>query len=936
VHAVTEAVMGRGNIQLKVDPLIMLMTMAAAVTNALTMRRDGFDDARVKLESLLAEMVRCIFNSGRPEAFEQFFCLVGSCNSDYHMNFLSSMFTPPPGLLFLDAFELALRSFCTYPRVAGCVRRFDFSRWMVSNPIPDPSALNRAQEILIRMFCCTPDVKNYLTDFIRTSLAHILGKSDFSQLLFFLQTAFRYSLPANPTVCTVCCLSSAIWSATKAFPWDSLDCEPRAIVLQTLADSFDEAKRSGQSFIMSRVTDLVAPLGDILASLGPKRSIPREGALMVSEKAMKLFSLLYADLNDIPWSVEDKQAELNARHVLKSIFSVIGCCARCACDPETSFFVMQNIWQLLTDDQNGVVGKHSLEVESPPPHIQHVVLEGMGFALPWHLWCLRSEDLARIRDNLMVGGSRPLIRNMVNDTLLIITTSVCRSDAPAATDMALNRSCEDVLILSWCVAQSFQFCQNLTLCKQLEASFADSVANLGLPRLSMEQLGSLTTMVSEVFQSRAANNTPGPKSPISFLLCMIASASGIIYRNTTSIACNLVAITPNCNIERVNFCLSVFNNILKCLPPEPEPLEQAAGQTAIKAFFSAMTRIAAREQAAAASQDLPPATLRTIANNAFEQMAVPLITGALGLSVPGRIGQATEAAVNQCLVEDVKMEGGTNFLRALTRASFDPQVPMDRLVRLSSVAVDKHFEVSDDWGAVATALAVTPERFSDFMTECAVKEAIPLLQLAWLTNKNAFGELPCGLWLAWLDTMNSSVGECNDVYYVLLIVGALSGAMPPDCASFESTQPYAEHLTQLMGRLDNMHNDKANRLARFLHLTSSKPYTVALQLFASAISQLIQACFYTDDVKRTFVRVQTSNPRPAKNQVQSHTRAFVKHTTSSAVTKQYDKQVMATLGANVSKFMEDPSLTYHSWPNLVNMLVRTIWPNSKILARLCG
>jgi len=720
----------------------------------------------------------------------------------------------------------------------------------------------------------------------------------------------------------------------------TLDYDQRSIIIQTIIDCFSEAKQTqNPATLMSRSKELVIPLNSILTALQPEAGIPREVAFMLSERATNLFTFLFecSDHNNLPWSADDTNAENNSREVMKSIFQFIGSCAKRATDSETSYFLLQNIWQLLTDDDVGSLGRNAHQVEFPPPHIQNVLLQVMGSALPWNLWCPQASDLARIRGILSAGQPRYLIRKDLNDAFLTILTSVTRNDAPAAPAMAQSRSFDDTLSLSWCLLQSFAHCQNSALCKQLESTFADSVNNLALYRLPMEYLTQVTTWISSLFNERAMDNNCECTSPMSYLLCLLVSSSGIIYPNLMFCACDAVSLTDQCTRDRINYCVTQFNDALRFVNPPPKSAEQTVARTAMKALLAGMTRVAKREEAFAASQDMVTATFT---NGVFEQMSVPLLVCGLGRTVSGSIHEATDGVVRECLAEDSLLGSPTNFMRALTRATSysmptDGQVQLSPLVALATASADAYFVRSREWEPLISAYAVPPERLNEFMQESARIGSVQLLHIIWQICRKG-GRFPLELWLSWVDSLEPTLSREKETLYVLLLVDAVSAGVPPASADFASTKPSADYLLQLLERLDSMHNDKANRVARFLHLTGKKPYSERLQLFASVVSQFVQTCLFTDKSKQTLVRVQPENPRSSTKDVEKQNKAFVKTATSSAFLKVFKKEDMVQFGEGVTAIITNTICCIRDLPKIIGLLFRVLWPSVNLLAEVRG
>jgi len=942
VHTVIDAVLaeaGQGGHHSNVFPLLVLMTstISSMLENE---KNNGFDPVRIKLEELLADMVRAMFSCGHSDAFDEFLGIVKGCRASHQLSFLSALYLPPPGIPFLEQLLKALLAFGSSRNLGGVIRRFDFSQWLILDPMPSDEDIDRAIEILLRSFCCVAGASSNLTDYISSSLGTILGNNGLNHLLYFMELAFRFTLPTSRKECSECCLTASVWSAVNQFDWKSLDYDQRTIIIQTIIDGFNAAKQTqNQATLMSRSKELVRPINSILTALQPQPGISREVANMLSERATNLFTFLFAcpDMNNLPWSADDKNAENNSREIMRSVFQFIGSCAQRAVDSETSYFLLQNMWQLLTDDESGMLGRTSHQVEFPPPHIQNVLLQVMGSALPWNLWCPQTSDLARIRGIISQGQPRYMIRKELNDAFLAILTSVTRNDAPAAAAMAQSRSFDDILTLTWCLLQSFTHCQNLALCKQLEATFADSVNNMALYRLPMEYLTQVTAWISSLFNERATDNNSGYASPMSYILCLLVSASGIVYPNLTFCACDAVSLTEQCIRDRVNYCVTQVIDALKFIHPPSKSAEQTVARTAIKALLAGMTRIALREEAVAASQDLVTGT-GTWANGVFEQMAVPLLVCGLGRLVSESIHEATDGVVRECMTEDLRQGGPANFLRALTRAtSFtmptDAQVPLNPLVSLATAAVDIHFTQSKEWAPLVSAYAVPPERLTEFMNESARIGSVQLLHIIWLICRNG-GKFPLELWLTWLDSLEPTLAREKEILYVILIVDAVSAGIPPESADFESTRPSGDYLLQLLERLDCMHNDKANRVARFFHLTGKKPYSEALQLFTSAVSQFVQTSLFTDKAKRTFVRVKPDNPRTPGKDVQKQNHAFVKTATSSAFLKKFSKEAMTQFGEEVTAVIENTICCVRDWPKFVGVLYRALWPSVNILAEV--
>jgi len=215
IHTVIDRCIAEGG-QGEILPLLALMagTVSSVLENE---KNNGFDPVRTKLEELLADMVRAMFSCERADAYDLFLDIVRSCRASHQLSFLSALYLPPPGIPFLDHLLKTLLAYGSSWNLGGVVRRFDFSQWLILDPVPSDEDIDRAVDILLRSFCGVSGIRGNLSDYIRSSLGVILSNSGLNHLLYFLELAFRFSLPTDPSLCKECCLTASVWSAVNQF-----------------------------------------------------------------------------------------------------------------------------------------------------------------------------------------------------------------------------------------------------------------------------------------------------------------------------------------------------------------------------------------------------------------------------------------------------------------------------------------------------------------------------------------------------------------------------------------------------------------------------------------------------------------------------------------------------------------------------------------------
>jgi len=221
-----------------------------------------------------------------------------------------------------------------------------------------------------------------------------------------------------------------------------------------------------------------------------------------------------------------------------------------------------------------------------------------------------------------------------------------------------------------------------------------------------------------------------------------------------------------------------------------------------------------------------------------------------------------------------------------------------------------------------------------------------LLHLVWLTTQSKDRDRLIDQLFMWLDTVVQSQQTNRDYLFVLLIVDALSACTPSAEVNFACTGPYAVRAEQLLALLDKMHNDKKKTLARILHLSERKPCSLALQMFASAVSQFLQVCMYyfdNKDGKSPRLRVSCDDPHVITGAVLDQSQIFHRRMKSPEVTSQFDANSISSLEQCLHRFIQtsknpastDTSMnTIDKWPELVASLVRSLWPSIAPLAEL--
>jgi len=910
----------------------------------------------------LKQMVECWINSDHPEAREQFLNMIFRCPAPHHIAFLASLFTPSAGPDFFILLQKAIVAFSgvvpnrsaeCISALSGVFHHFDFSRWFVSQPAPTDDIIDNAQDLLVDAFCCAPAFSNTLQDYVRASLETILATCSYLHLSHFLTLALRYSLPLSTQFCRVCCYPSAMWSVTSGVRWNTLTATQRSVVLQSMIRGLSEIKQSIRSSLLRHVSCYLTAILGIIHALQPSPNDPqrcsRDGALMLGDSAMKLYSLFFTctNINDTPWSESSGGDAANARQLLLSIFSLVGACSQFSEDQDTSSLVLENAWNVLTDDGNGMIGIHSFESEFPPPYVQNVLFEAAGSALPWFLWCPQSVDIQRIKA-LLTAGNKPLICQSFNRMVLSIMLCITRSDSPA---MSLQHTYNDIVLLAICLAQSFARCNDPQVGKKIEVSLVNSMNSLGLEVVPDDDILQICETVESLFAERVKNRDTVDlcsSSPISFLLSMVLAAGGIKFPGITSSTCDAVIVTPQCTPNRLRICVTAFGNALSSMIPASASTEQQVLITAIKVFLTAINKVFVREEASAKSAPNYIEGLNEVTNvtNVFERIAAPLLVLCLGCPV-GAVKEATSLAIKACLTEEAGTSAQINILHVLTSVASSAatngrtrqvEVPMSVIVQLSSEAVNTYFNVSNAWAPLVDAFSVPNNALAEFIARCVQSGEGHLLHLVWLTTENTDRDRFIEILMSWIDAVSVAQSGSRGHFCLLLLADLFMAIVPPSGTAFGGTKQYVGRLTQLLTHLDKMHNDKTNKLLGYLHIGERTSCSIELQLASSVLSQFLQVCLYTfdgtDGKPNTLVRTNLDDPYAFNSAVQKHNKAFVQHALSPELINKFGNENMTSFVKNVTEFLQAPSNTICSWRILISLLVQHLYPSSLILAEL--